>query len=106
MTHTFKRGVVWQAGASGNFLCSQFVPPEQVMYFEEGNEYKVKNDFKVDSIQIFKDEIFKLIETDQFIFNNTNLLINKSKYDSISDIKSIDDKYILIKNYSIRIFVI
>ena len=46
MTHTFKRGVVWQAGASGNFLCSQFVPPEQVMYFEEGNEYKVKNDFK------------------------------------------------------------
>ena len=53
----------------------------------------------VASLFFFHLLIFKLIETDQFIFNNTNLLINKSKYDSISDIKSIDDKYILIKKF-------
>lgn len=46
MTHTFKRGVLWQAGASGNFIFSQFVPPEDILYSKQANEYKILNNKK------------------------------------------------------------
>jgi energy-converting hydrogenase Eha subunit F len=46
MTHIFDKAVVWQAGSSGNFIFSQLLPESEVMYAEQANEYKIKNNYK------------------------------------------------------------
>jgi hypothetical protein len=61
------------------------------------NYIKVKADFKIDSIKIFKGEIFQLENSNQIIFNNSPIKIGSSKYESISNININADKNLLIQ---------
>lgn len=45
MTHVFEKCVVWQAGASGNFIMAQNLPESEVVSLQ-ANEYKIANNFK------------------------------------------------------------
>lgn len=57
---------------------------------------KVKKDFKVDSIKIFKGEIFESVKKNQFLFNHDTLDIVKSNYDVLNDISPVENKLALL----------
>lgn len=46
MTHLFKHGVIWDAGAGGNHIMSYLVPKNNTQYLEYINEYITSDDLK------------------------------------------------------------